>query len=1340
MINERIIGTGAGANTVVPSEYFNTVLYTGNGGTQRVGGYINRGAVFNESSSYVAVNDSADLRLTGDYTISFWFKTNAIGSLQRLINKDDATDFSAGYFIMLNTNGTLTIGHNDGANNQNWSPSNTFSANTWYHISVTYSDTANLRTLYINGSSAATQATNTNIASGTDKLFFGTFGSTSAQGQYFNGKLDQVRIFDKALSSSEVTTLYGETHASTTISTTDIFSDGSGVALYQLDGNANDTGLANGARKAIDTTDKAASFNGSSSVIDFSQPLLINTFSVSFWINTTSTASQRILGNPYGGAGDYGLNIRIEATTGHLEVEWSADGTNAIILDTATSVNDGNWHHIVATWDEGGQKIYIDNNEEASSTNASDQYATTDTFKIGANWNNTEHYNGKLDDVRIYSDVLTSTEVGYIYNHTTASIPTDNLVAYYNLDGNSNDTAGSNNGSDTNITYVQSTKKGVERIDSGAAAIFNGSSSYIDVPSGVRQNNNFSFSFWFNTNSTTLGQNAVAFRNGKKFQIGLNNSNVGNGSIRVNAGNNTNVDSATGIFSANTWYHLAVTQSSTGGVKVYLDGSVVASNSGATGDLVSVTGKDVIGAYYSSSYTGFFNGTIDDVRIYTDVLTSTEVGYLYSNTAASIPTDNLQAYYKLDGNALDSANSFDGTESNITYGFDGTASVSYQEATNFTPDLVWIKARNSSGGSNVLFDSVRGLTAPHFLASNLNYAEFGNANTGVTSFDSNGFTVGDDSNGGANVNGASGGTYSGNGTYVSWCFNAGTGAAASNTDGTITSTVKANQDAGFSIVKYTGNGNSSATVGHGLSSTPELLIAKSTSEANNWWTGVKDVNGVLQLDSASSVISSGGTNGAIGIQSTYTSNVFGFLAGTSSVDNANKNGQNYIAYCLHSVDGIQKVGSYTGTGGSVNVETGFEPAWIMIKRTDSAEDWKIIDNKRDNFADALEPNEAIAEENNNNSNFIPTSNGFQMNDTSGDYNANGGTYIYLAIAADPDTTTPVVENSFDVVTYTGSGGTQSIDTAFKPDLIWVKNRDVAVNHYLYDSIRGTGAAKALHSNTTSSESSASTYSVNGGIQSIDSNGFTAFEGTDGTYQGTNKSGNDYIAWVFKAGDHDDNLPQINTEGTTDSIVSVNDASGFSIVKYTAGGTATVGHGLSQPPELIITKNLDITEQWFVYAEPAGTQKFLGLNTDSAATSNSGVYTNVGATTFTNNISGTSRTYINYCFTSITGYQSLGSYTGNGSTNGPTITTGFKPRFIMVKSTSHSGAWIIMDAARDAGRDDEWYARLIPNQSAGEVDDYPTTRRYQILDTGFKVTNVSNSWNGSGRTYIYLAIK
>ena len=248
-------------------------------------------------------------------------------------------------------------------------------------------------------------------------------------------------------------------------------------------------------------------------------------------------------------------------------------------------------------------------------------------------------------------------------------------VALYSLDYDASTAPDGTDysGSPTNVDF------GVGgQINYGAR--FNGSSSYIDVPSGVRQNNNFTFSFWFNTNSTTLGQNAVSFRDGKKFQIGLNNSNVGNGSIRVNAGNNTAVDSATGIFSANTWYHLAVTQSSTGGVKVYLNGSVIASNSGATGDLVSVTGRDVIGAYYSTSYIGFFNGKIDQVRMFSKALSSDEVDTLYAETACvhtsttdivNYPTGTTPvAYYKLDNSSEDySTGGNDGTDTNIEYRF-----------------------------------------------------------------------------------------------------------------------------------------------------------------------------------------------------------------------------------------------------------------------------------------------------------------------------------------------------------------------------------------------------------------------------------------------------------------------------------------------------------------------------------------------------------------------------------------------------------------------------------------------------------------------------------------------
>lgn len=322
--------------------------------------------------------------------------------------------------------------------------------------------------------------------------------------------------------------------------------------------------------------------------------------------------------------------------------------------------------------------------------------------------------------------------------------------------------------------------------------------------------------------------------------------------------------------------------------------------------------------------------------------------------------------------------------------YTGTGSTQSITSLDFQPDLVWFKNRTGTN-SHALVDSVRG--RDKYIFSDLTNAEPASSAAGqdLVSFDSNGFTLGTPNNAGStNTNG---------GSIVAWAWKAG-GAAVSNTDGTITSTVSANQDAGFSIVKWTGDGNSSATVGHGLSSTPELLIAKSTSEANNWWTGVKDVNGVLQLDSTSSIISSGGTNGAIGIQSTYTSNVFGFLAGTSSVDNANKNGQNYIAYCFHSVDGYQKVGSYTGTGAPLTVTTGFEPRFVMYKSTTGATAWVIVDSARAttnprnkyifaNSSDAEPATYSIM-------NFL--SDGFELLDTGSTTNSVGNTYIYLAIA------------------------------------------------------------------------------------------------------------------------------------------------------------------------------------------------------------------------------------------------------------------------------------------------------------------------------------------------------
>ena len=193
------------------------------------------------------------------------------------------------------------------------------------------------------------------------------------------------------------------------------------------------------------------------------------------------------------------------------------------------------------------------------------------------------------------------------------------------------------------------------------------------------------------------------------------------------------------------------------------------------------------------------------------------------------------------------------------------------------------------------------------------------------------------------------------------------------------------------------------------------------------------------------------------------------------------------------------------------------------------------------------------------------SDGFSINTTDGVLNASSGTYIYLAIAADPDTTTPTVENSFDVVTYTGTGSSQDIETDFKPDLVWVKIRTQAYAHNWMDSIRGVN--KQIRSSGTNAEITNDTL-----ITSFNDNGFTVGTGSD-----SNKSGDDFVAWCWKAGDHDDNLPEINTEGTIDSTVSVNDAAGFSIVKWTTNGSASKyswTRTFKSAPELIFFKRLD----------------------------------------------------------------------------------------------------------------------------------------------------------------------
>jgi len=208
----------------------------------------------------------------------------------------------------------------------------------------------------------------------------------------------------------------------------------------------------------------------------------------------------------------------------------------------------------------------------------------------------------------------------------------------------------------------------------------------------------------------------------------------------------------------------------------------------------------------------------------------------------------------------------------------------------------------------------------------------------IRSLDSNGFTVGS-----SIYTGASGTD------YVAWCFNAGTDAPATNNDGDNTSTVKANTDAGFSIITYTGDGANNSSVGHGLNSAPEMFIYKRTSSAGSWNIVHKDVNNYqayLEFTSATA-------NNDSSMQSP-TNSVIRFNTNSPSF---NGSSQDWLIYAFHSVDGIQKVGSYTGSSNGVTIETCFEPAFILVKASQATypEHWSILDAKRGS-GKSLNPN------------------------------------------------------------------------------------------------------------------------------------------------------------------------------------------------------------------------------------------------------------------------------------------------------------------------------------------------------------------------------------------------
>ena len=767
--------------------------------------------------------------------------------------------------------------------------------------------------------------------------------------------------------------LIGAGAVACTADTTDVFGDGSGIALYTMDYDASDaSGSYDGTPTNVEfgvegQINYGARFNGTSAYISTGGSIVnsLTSITVAGWFYTEPNTNYSY-GLHFGTISTGGDAISISRWNNTAFGEFGAYTLYANIgsgnVDGNYTLNENTWYHIAITWTGTTMKFYVNGNLETTATTSSLSIpASGNSGYIGRYIiNQSFNWKGKIDQLRIFNKALSSDEVSTLYAETacvytcttdTVDYPTTN-VAYYKLDNSAEDETGNYDGTATNVNYT------FGRF--GQAAVFSSSNTGITNSNLKLNSTGHSVSMWINTTTLATGKwNICFFSDFTGFPSGVFGRRPDRTDFhyRTESGNELYFT----LSNTNTWYHILATRDANG-VKIYVNGSFVTSNNDSLGTVPSSSyNVTVIGSnnLYPNEY---FQGSIDQVRIFSSALTSTQATELYEEYECEDTSTFNPVLYT------------------------GNGSTQYISNVGFEPDLVWIKVRSAAGYNHNLFDTVRGATKR--LMSNLTNAE--DSNGTLTSFDANGFflSAGGDANPSQNM--------------VAWSWKGG-GDAVSNTDGTITSQVSANTDAGFSIVKTTSNSSGILNFGHGLDLPPELVITKQTDGISAWYTyntalsNGLDVALALQSDGAAI------TNYGTGKWSSSNSVVGIGQAQWYMASNAN-----FIAYCFHSVAGYSKIGSYSGSNSPITIYTTddgtaggsnpFEPAFIMTKRTNSPGGfWIIQDNKRRTTnGDALYPNSSAVESFNWNTSF--NSNGFTISSNEAWISVSGGEYIYMAFA------------------------------------------------------------------------------------------------------------------------------------------------------------------------------------------------------------------------------------------------------------------------------------------------------------------------------------------------------
>jgi len=601
--------------------------------------------------------------------------------------------------------------------------------------------------------------------------------------------------------------------------------------------------------------------------------------------------------------------------------------------------------------------------------------------------------------------------------------------------------------------------------------------------------------------------------------------------------------------------------------------------------------------------------------------------------------------------------------------------------------MVWLKGRTGIQFNN-LEDTNRG--AGYSVYSNSTIAQEYFSGYGITSFNTNGFTLGLDNYSNANTV-----------PFVSWSF---------------AKTAKF-----FDVVTYTGTG-SSRTVAHSLGSTPGCIIVKRTDTTGDWWTyhrGLTSAGYYVRLN----------TTGAQATSSTLwnstdpTSTEFSLGVGSS-----NTSGGTYVAYIfahdaggfgLTGTDNVISCGTYTGAYPStVTVNLGWEPQFIIVKNATQSSDWGIFDVMRGmpwGDCATLAANSSAAENGvlGNAPAFKATPTGFIVDSGLTAANVSGNTHIYIAIRRGPMKVPTDGTKVFAPIARTGNATDTTITTPnFVTDLVVTQSRQGNANPAFFDRLRG--ATKGLYPNGT-------------GAEFTSADGLTGFDTMTG----------------YKVG-ADQSQGTINFSPWTYSNLALRRApSFFDEVCYTGTGTAgqTFSHNLGVAPELMIVKCRSTTGEWRSYSSALTATKWIVLNTTAAAVTGAAGWNNTEPTASvfsvgnSSSVNGSGTTYVAYLFATCAGVSKVGSYTGTGTTK--QVDCGFAAgaRFVLIKRTDSTGDWYVWDTARGIVSGNDPY--LLLNSTAAEVT---TTDYIDTYSAGFELSSTAPAaLNASGGTYIFLAI-